>query len=96
MDPDHLKGGGWKGLDDDETVSDAQKTDRDVKARLVIAIVALLAAVVFVVQNGNRVETDFLFFSGRQRLWVVILVSMVLGALLGQAAGILFRRRRKD
>lgn len=92
---DQPSGGSWKGLDDD-TVSSARKTDRDVKPRLIIAGIALLLAVVFVVQNGNKVKMDFLFFSGSQPLWLVIVLSMVLGALLGQALGLRRSRRKKD
>ena len=69
--------------------------ERDWGPRLIIAGVALLAAVLFMVQNNNRVRTEFLFFNFRARLWVVIVVSVLLGALLGQAVGLLRRRSRK-
>lgn len=54
-----------------------------------------MAAVAFIVQNRERVETRFLFVSGTPRLWVVIVVSMALGAVLSQTVGWLLRRRRK-
>jgi uncharacterized integral membrane protein len=69
---------------------------RDVAAvRLAVAGLALAAAIVFVVQNSTHVETNFLFLDFNARLWVVILVSVLLGAGLGQAAGLLRRRRKK-
>jgi uncharacterized integral membrane protein len=69
---------------------------RDVAtARLAVAGVALAAAIVFVVQNSTHVETNFLFLDFNARLWVVILVSVLLGAGLGQAVGLLRRRRKK-
>lgn len=60
-----------------------------------MAVLALVAAVIFVGQNRNRVETNFLIFDGNPRLWVVIVVSLLLGALLGQAIALLARRRRR-
>lgn len=66
----------------------------DIAPRLATALVALAATIVFAAQNGDHVETRFLFLDGTARLWTVILVSMALGACLAQLAGI-FRRRRK-
>ncbi|HEY8546820.1 MAG TPA: LapA family protein [Acidimicrobiales bacterium] len=93
---DQPSGGGWRGIGDDETVTGARKRDRDVTPRMVVALVALVAAALFVFQNGNRVKTTFLVFEGRQPLWLVIVVSVVLGMLLGQALGLLRRRRKND
>lgn len=62
--------------------------------RLMAAGFALVAAAVFVAQNRERVETKFLFFTGTPRLWVIIVFSLVLGALLGQAIPALRRRRK--
>ena len=96
MNPDDKpSGGGWSDVGDDATVTGARKRDRDVTPRMIVAVLALLAAGTFVFQNGNRVETTFLFFEGRQPLWLVIVLSVLLGALLGQGLGLL-RRRRKD
>jgi uncharacterized integral membrane protein len=84
---------GWSEFRDGKP---ARERDRDVGPRLVVALLALIAAVIFIAQNRNRVETTFLFFEGHPRLWVVILASLALGALLGQAAALLRRRRRSD
>lgn len=92
---DQPSGGNWRKIGDDETVTGARQRDRDVTPRVIIAAIALLAAAAFVLQNGNRVKTTFLFFEGRQPLWLVIVLSILLGVLLGQAFGLL-RRRRKD
>ena len=70
--------------------------DRDVAPRAILAGVALILAVIFIVQNGNRAKFSFLFFDWHPRVWVVIVASLLLGALLGQAIGLLFRRRKKD
>jgi uncharacterized integral membrane protein len=69
--------------------------DKRQLTRLIVAGSALLAAAVFVVQNNERVETTFLVFNVRTRLWVGLLVALVLGALLGQAIEALAHRRRR-
>jgi uncharacterized integral membrane protein len=99
---DRTATGGWAEFKDGRAPK-AGKTDhtgkkdwqKDIAPRLAVALVALAAAIIFVVQNSNRVETTFLFFDGRARLWIVILVSVVLGAALGQAVGLMHRRRGK-
>ena len=63
--------------------------------RLLIAAAAVVLAVLFVMQNSDRVETSFVFFDVTTRLWVGLLVALVLGALLGQAAEALWERRKK-
>jgi uncharacterized integral membrane protein len=84
--------GGWADFRDGEPAG----TSRDIAPRLILAGLALLAAVVFVAQNSTHVETKFLFLDFNARLWVVIVVSLLLGALLGQAVGLLRRRRKKE
>jgi lipopolysaccharide assembly protein A len=64
-----------------------------VSGRLIIAVVALVLAVVFVVQNTQRVRIHFVFFTVSSRLWIGFIVCLVLGALLGQVLGLLRRRR---
>jgi uncharacterized integral membrane protein len=86
---------GWRKFQDGKVIESADSTrERDWGPRLIIAGLALLAAVLFVVQNNNRVRTEFLIFDFRPRLWVVIVFSVLLGALLGQAVGLLRRRGR--
>jgi uncharacterized integral membrane protein len=88
--------GGWKGLDaDSSAVSGAKGKDRDVPARLIIGVLALALAVVFVVQNRDEVETNFLFLHGSQPLWFLIVINLVLGALLGQGVQALWERRKR-
>jgi uncharacterized integral membrane protein len=90
--PGQQPDGGWVDFKDGEPAGAGQ---RDYVPRLVVALLALVAAVIFVAQNSTHVETKFLFFDFTARLWVVILVSILLGAGLGQAVGLLRRRRRK-
>jgi uncharacterized integral membrane protein len=64
-------------------------------ARLLVAAAAVVLAVLFVMQNSDRVKTSFVFFDVTTRLWVGLLVALLLGALLGQAAEALWERRKK-
>jgi uncharacterized integral membrane protein len=63
--------------------------------RVLLAVAAVVLAVLFVMQNSDRVETSFVFFDVTTRLWVGLLVALVLGALLGQAAEAMWQRRKK-
>ena len=60
-----------------------------------ISGVALL--VVFVVQNTEDVKLDFLFWDFTWPLWLLTIVSALLGALVWFGLGVMRRhRRRKD
>jgi uncharacterized integral membrane protein len=67
----------------------------EVPVRALAAGGALLAVVVFILQNRDQAETNFLFIHGSQPLWFVIVISVLLGALLGQAVGMLRNRQKK-
>jgi uncharacterized integral membrane protein len=68
--------------------------DKGRATRLAVAGIAILVAVVFIAQNNDRVELNFLVLSVTTRVWVGLLVSLALGALLGQGAEALWARRR--
>jgi len=69
--------------------------DRRLIMRLVVGAVVVILAILFVVQNNDRVEMSFVFFTVTTRLWVGLVVALVLGALLGQAVEVLWARRKK-
>jgi uncharacterized integral membrane protein len=81
------------GADSSRTIAGDEGVDKRQVARLVVAGVIAVAALVFIVQNSETVETTFLVFSGETRLWVGLLIAFVLGAVLGQLAQVLWRRR---
>ena len=60
---------------------------------IALGIVAVLA-VVFVLQNSGKGEVRFLWMESEVRVWLAIVVSIVLGALLDRL-GVMFWRRRK-
>lgn len=69
--------------------------ERRGNGRLILAGVVTIIALIFIFQNTHRVEITFLFFSVETATWVGFLVSLVLGALIGQALVSLRRRRRE-
>jgi uncharacterized integral membrane protein len=62
--------------------------------RLVIGAAIVLFTVAFIIQNSDKVETSFVFFSVETRLWVSLLVAVILGALVGQVVEALWHRRQ--
>jgi len=62
---------------------------------LIIATIVVIVAAVFIFQNTEQTDVEFLFLSGRAPLYVVIVISMVLGSLLTLIALGLRRRRRR-
>ena len=70
-------------------------TDKRRAARFAVAGIAVLVAVLFMAQNNERVELNLLVFSVTARLWLGLLFSLVLGALLGQGIEALWARRKR-
>lgn len=56
-----------------------------------LAIVLTVLAVVFILENRDRVEIEFLLISIRSPMWLVLLVMFVVGWL----AGMLVRQVRR-
>lgn len=72
-----------------------QSIDKRRAARFAVAGGAILVAVLFMAQNNERVELNFLVFEVSTRLWVGLLATLVLGALLGQGIEALWARRKR-
>jgi uncharacterized integral membrane protein len=75
---------------------EGESTDVRRAARLAVLGLVVVIAAVFIAQNNDRVELDFLVFGVRTRVWVGMLVTLLLGAVLGQAVEVLWRRRRRS
>jgi uncharacterized integral membrane protein len=54
------------------------------------------ALIVFIVQNTDDVNLDFLFWSFTWPLWLLTLVSALLGALAWFGLGVMRRHRRRQ
>jgi uncharacterized integral membrane protein len=76
----------------DET---SEGVDKRRAAQFGVAGIAIVVAVLFMAQNNERVELNILMFSVTTRLWVGLLVTLVLGALLGQGLEVLWARRKR-
>ena len=64
-------------------------------AGAIASIVGVGALLVFMLQNRNKVSLDFLMFHVNWPLWLVILISAVLGALIWFGLGVMRRRSRR-
>jgi uncharacterized integral membrane protein len=78
---------------------DTTSTPTGQRSRLGIGAVASLIGVgfllVFVLQNNQRVDLDFLAWTFTWPLWLLIVVAAVLGALVWFGLGIVRRHRRR-
>src|SRR5256885_12548660 len=54
---------------------------------IVIGLVALVVILVFILQNGQKVELTFLVFKGQLPLAVALLFALILGAVIVFAFG---------
>jgi uncharacterized integral membrane protein len=59
-------------------------------ARIFVTVVIIAAVVAFILQNRQDIPVDFLFLTVTMSLWLLIVVFLVLGALLG----FMWQRRR--
>jgi uncharacterized integral membrane protein len=78
----------------DDYLERSSASNRRIVAMAVAGII-VISALFFILQNTVEVEIKFLFLSGNAPLYVVIVISMVLGALLTLVATWLRRRSRR-
>jgi uncharacterized integral membrane protein len=81
--------------DDDVHRVDATHRHR-FPVRIVAVIVIAIVCAVFISQNRERVNVDFIVFDRDARTWVVIVLSMALGALLVEFVRLALKRRRQS
>ncbi len=61
----------------------AKKSDTRSQVRLYLLGVVLVAALILIVQNSQKVEFNFFFASAETPLFFGLLIAFVLGALVG-------------
>jgi uncharacterized integral membrane protein len=61
----------------------------------IASIVGIVALVIFIVQNTETVKLDFLFLTFEWPLWLLTIVSALLGALVWFGFGVMRRHRRR-
>jgi uncharacterized integral membrane protein len=75
----------------------AAESRRRLGAGAIASFAGIAALVIFMVQNTEDVTVDFLAWSFTWPVWLLILVSAAIGALVWLGLGVLRRhRRRKD
>jgi uncharacterized integral membrane protein len=72
---------------------EAEDGNRRIGALVVLAVL-VVAAIIFVVQNSEDSRVKWLFLDRTSPLWVIIVVSIVLGILIDRIGSFLLRRRR--
>ena len=78
----------------DETSSQEEIGEGPNPVKLVVLGVVAVYFVLLIIFNNDQTEVDLVFWSTEMPLYVVLLLAAVLGALLGQAAMVLYRRSR--
>ena len=74
--------------DSDRSELDPQASpDRRINARTILLIIVALLFVVFLFQNAEEVQVDFLFVDVRAPLWLAIAVAGALGLIAGWLIG---------
>jgi uncharacterized integral membrane protein len=73
----------------------AAQSRRRFGAGAIASIAGIAALVIFMVQNTEDVTVDFLAWSFTWPVWLLILVSAAIGALVWLGLGILRRHRRR-
>ena len=56
-----------------------------------LAVVLIVLAAVFIAQNRNRVDINFLLVTVRSPMWLILLIMFMVGAV----AGLLIKRRAR-
>lgn len=70
-------------------------TPSPITPRRVVAAILVAAAVAFIVQNTNTIEVTWLFFGFSAPLWLLTVVLLAVGFVVGWFVGRPARRDRK-
>jgi len=82
----------WKA---NERRSEAPQGDKTrISPALIIWVIIAVLAVIFVVQNARDAQVKFLFWDGKLSLWIVIVLTLIAGALLDRIVTWALRRRK--
>lgn len=83
-------------VNENERKNPAEGGDGQVSWRVIVGIVVLVLSIVFILQNTEEVNIDFLFFDFRVGMWFGLLLAFVLGAVVGWGLHMAWRRRKKN
>lgn len=63
--------------------------------RLGLIAAAVLYGLILLILNNDKIKLDFLFFEANARLWLLLLLTLALGAVAGVVGARLYDRRRR-
>lgn len=72
----------------------SEPEQKDTPWRLIIFGVIAIITVIFILQNRERTNIDFLFFEVKARVWTSMLIAIVLGVILDRLFLSWWRRRK--
>lgn len=72
----------------------SEPEQKDTPWRLIIFGVIAIVTVIFILQNRERTNIDFLFFEVKARVWTSMLIAIVLGVILDRLFLSWWRRRK--
>ncbi len=81
--------------ENDESTGRETESAKRIGAGAIASLVGIAVLLVFILQNGQKVSLDFLFWTFTWPLWVLTAVSAVLGSLVWEGVGVVRRYRRR-
>jgi uncharacterized integral membrane protein len=69
---------------------------RQVSPTLIGFVVIAILAIVFIVENGDKVHVRLIIPKVEMPVWVAIAIALVIGAILDRLFQAWWRRRRRD
>ena len=80
----------------DEKPANVHKGNDRIGFGMIVSAVILVALVIFIFQNLEEVKVEFLFLSFAFPLWLVAVIFLALGVVLGWIWRWMSRRRQKS
>jgi uncharacterized integral membrane protein len=80
-------GGDGSDGQDERSGPDEVGRRRGVSVAQVLAVIAVILLIIFAIANSRRVDVNFLFFTARARVVTVIVLSAILGFIIGYYVG---------
>ncbi len=76
----------------DEAVKQARR--HPFSGGVIVGILVAIATVFLIIQNGESAHVDWLWFHGKAPLWLVLIATLIAGAILWELLKLLVRRNR--
>ena len=73
----------------------APSSSKGISGELIAGVVLAVAVLLLVFQNTRKARVEWLFFEWTAQLWVVLLVTSVIGIVAAELIGRAIRRRRR-